>query len=82
MLGSKENNKAIKTLNDKLLETKNDIGVIASFLLSPLSKITNPENTTQLKLVKYSKSNRVNDFLIQSITSHFRKQFVIISCYK
>ena len=32
--------------------------------MSPLSKITNPENTTQFKLVKVSKSNRVNDLKI------------------
>ena len=29
--------------------------------MSPLSKITNPENTTQVKLVRDSNSNRVND---------------------
>ena len=32
--------------------------------MSPLSKITNPENTTQFKLVKDSTSNRVNDLKI------------------
>ena len=32
--------------------------------MSPLSKITNPENTTQFKLVKDSNSNRVNDLKI------------------
>ena len=31
--------------------------------MSPLSKITNPENRTQFKLVKDSSSNRVNDLL-------------------
>ena len=36
----------------------------ASYLLSPLSKITNPENSTQFKLVKDHNSNRVNDLLI------------------
>ena len=30
----------------------NDRGILASFLMSPLSKITNPENTIQFKLVK------------------------------
>ena len=30
-------------------------------MLSPLSKITNPENSSQFKLVKDSNSNRVND---------------------
>ena len=55
------NNHAIDTLNNKLLEVMNDRGILASYLMSPLSKITNPENTTQFKLVKASNSNRVND---------------------
>ena len=38
----------------------NDRGILASYLMSPLSKITNPENTTQFKLIKDSSSNRVN----------------------
>ena len=41
--------------------------------MSPLSKITNPENTSQFKLVKDSSSNRVNDLLIHiliTITLH------------
>ena len=40
------NNQAIENLNDKLLEIMNDRGIIASYLMSSLSKITNPENTT------------------------------------
>ena len=51
----------------------NDRGIIASYLLSPLTKITNPENTNQLKLVKGCTSNRVNDLLIHNtipITLH------------
>ena len=58
---SMTNNKAIENLNNKLLEVMNDRGIIASCLLSPLAKITNPENSTQFKLVKDSSSNRVND---------------------
>ena len=61
---SKENNLALENLNNKLLEIMNDRGILASYLMSPLSKITNPENTTQFKLVKYSTSNRVNDLKI------------------
>ena len=61
MIISKENNLAIEILNNKLLEIMNDRGIIASYWMSPLSKITNPENTTQFKLVKYASSNRVND---------------------
>ena len=37
--------------------------IIASYLLSPLCKITNPENTSQLNLVKDSNSSRVTDLL-------------------
>ena len=68
-----KNNQAIQNLNNKLLEIMNDRGIIASYLLSPLAKITNPENTTQLNLVKDSSSNRVNDLLIHNsipITLH------------
>ena len=56
-----KNNQAIKNLNYKLLEIMNDRGIISSHLLSPLSKNTNSENTSQFKLVKDSTSNRVND---------------------
>ena len=34
--------------------------------MSPLSKITNPENTSQYKLVKDHNSNRVNDLKIHN----------------
>ena len=59
-----KNNQAIENLDNKLLEVMNDKGIIASYLLSPLAEIFNPENTTQFKLVKDSNSNRVNDLLI------------------
>ena len=68
-----KNNQAIENLDNKLLEIMNDRGIIASYLLSPLAKITNPENTTQFKIVKDSSSNRVNDLLIHNtkpITLH------------
>ena len=58
------NNKAIENLNNKLLEIMNDRGILASYLMSPLSKITNPENTTQFNIVKDSTSNRVTDLKI------------------
>ena len=41
-------------------------GIIASYLVSPLSKITNSVNTSQFKLVKDSISNRVDDLLIHN----------------
>ena len=67
------NNKALENLNNKILEIINDRGILATFLMSPLSKITNPETTNQLKLVKDSSSNRVNNLLIKNtipITLH------------
>ena len=70
---SKENNLALENLNNKLLEIMNDRGILASYLMSPLSKITNPENTTQFKLEKDPSSNRVNDLKIHNsipITLH------------
>ena len=66
MLNCKENNKALETLNNKILGKMNDRCLIASFLMSPLSKITNPGNTTQFKLVKDSNSNRFNGLLIHN----------------
>ena len=42
-----KNNQAIENLNNKLLEIMNDRGILATYLMSPLSKITNPENTSQ-----------------------------------
>ena len=51
----------------------NDRGILASSLMSPLSKRTNPENTTQLRLVKDFSSIRVIDLLIHNsipITFH------------
>ena len=51
----------------------NDRGILATYVLSSLSKITNPENTTQLKLVKDHNSIRVNDLLMKNripITLH------------
>ena len=61
-----KNNQAIENLNNKLLEIMNDRGILASYLMSPLSMIPNPENTTQFKLVKDSNSNRVNDLKINN----------------
>ena len=70
---SKDNNLALENLNNKLLEIMNDRGTLATYLMSPLSKITNPENTTQFKLEKDPSSNRVNDLRIHNsipITLH------------
>ena len=43
-----------------------DRGILASWLMSPLSKITNPEKTSQFNLVKDSSSKRGNDLLIHN----------------
>ena len=59
-----KNNLAIENINDNLLEIMNDRGILATYLMSPLSRITNPENSSQFKLVKDSSSNRVNDLKI------------------
>ena len=64
MLTSKENNKALENLNKKLLEMLNCRGIIASFLMSPLSKIKNPDNKNQFELVDDPNSQRVVDLLI------------------
>ena len=53
-----KNNQAIENLNNKLLEIMNDRGILDTYLMSHSSKIANPENTTQFKLVKDSNSNR------------------------
>ena len=60
---AKENNEAPENFNNTLLETMNDRGILASYLLSPSSKITNPEEVSLFKLVKDLNSSRVNDLL-------------------
>ena len=70
---SNNKNKALENLHNEFLEIMNDEGILASDLMSPLSEITNPENTSQFKLVTDSSSNRVNDLLIHNsipITLH------------
>ena len=67
---STENNRALENLNNKRLEIMNDRGILATCLIS---KTTNPENSTHLKLLKDSSSNRVNDLLMKKtkpITLH------------
>ena len=44
----------------------NDRSILASYLMSPLSKITHPKNDSQFKLVKDPSSNRVNDLKIHN----------------
>ena len=61
-----KDNQAIENLDNKLLEIMNDRGILASYLMSPLSKITNPENTSQFNLVKDPSSKRVNNLKIHN----------------
>ena len=49
---SKEDNKALTSLNNTLLGIVIDRGLIASYLLSPLSQVTNPEKTNRFKFSK------------------------------
>ena len=62
VLTSKENIKALSNLNDRVLAIMNDRGIIASYLILPLSKVTNPELTSQFTPVRDPSLNRVNDF--------------------
>ena len=61
-----KNNQAIENINNNLLEIMNDRGILTTYLMSPLSRITNPENTSQFRLEKDSSSNRVNDLKIHN----------------
>ena len=45
---SSKNNKAIENLNNKLLDIMNARGILASYLMSPLSKNTNPKTLLNL----------------------------------
>ena len=66
---SKENNKALENLNNKLLEIMNDRGLLASYLLFPSSKVTNPEHNSLFTLVEDPSANGVNDLLINKTKS-------------
>ena len=54
IIETSNNNKALEKLNNKLLEIMNDRGILATYLMSPLSRISNPENSSQFKPVKDS----------------------------
>ena len=61
-----KNNLAIENISNNLLEIMNDRGILATYLMSPLSRITNLDNKSQFRLVKDSSSNRVNDLKINN----------------
>ena len=60
----KEKIKTLLNLNDKLLNIMNDRGILVSYLMSPLSKITSLAHTSQSTLRRIPDSNRVSDLLI------------------
>ena len=68
MLASKGNNKVKKNFNGKFSEKKTDRGILASYLLCPLSRIINLEHTSQFNLLKDSDPNRFNALLIKKTT--------------
>ena len=61
-----ENKQAKENLNNKLLEIMMDRGILKSCLVSPLSIITNPETTSQFKLVEDSSSHRFIHLLLHN----------------
>ena len=61
-----KNNLVIENINIILLELMTDRGILATYLMSPLSRITNLDNTSQFRLVKDHNSNRVNDLLMKN----------------
>ena len=70
-------NQALENSNDKLLEIRNNRGILASYLLSPLSKITISENANQFSLKKDHNSNRVNDLsLCKTLPVTLRKSLL------
>ena len=66
-LASKEDNKAISDLNEKLSKILNDNGMLAPNLASSLVNLFKPENESQFKLIKEINSIKMNDFLLNTI---------------
>ena len=56
----------ITSTGNKRQEIKKHRGILANYLMSPLSKITNPDNTTQFGSVNDSSSNRAKNLLIDN----------------
>ena len=57
------NNKAIKNLNEKILELMNDKGLIAPYLTTSLVELFKKDNKNQFRLRKDPNSTKMNDFL-------------------
>ena len=58
------NNKALKNLNEKVLDLMKDNGMIAPYLASSLDNLLKPENTSQFTLQTAPNSIKMNDFSI------------------
>ena len=58
------NNKAIESINEKVLELTNDKGMIASYLASYLVNFFKPENKSKFRIIRDLNSTMMNDFLI------------------
>ena len=59
-----DNNKAIETLKEKILELMDEKGMIAPYLTSSLVNLFKSENKSQFRLRKDPNSTKMNDFLI------------------
>ena len=58
------NNKAISDLYEKILELRNDKGMIAPYLTTSLVEVFKKDNNSQFRLRKDPNSTKMNDFLI------------------
>ena len=72
---SVKNNQAIANINNKLLEIMNDRGILATYLMSPLSKITNPKNTSQFNLEKIPAQK---ELMIWKYTTQYQLLYMVI----
>ena len=77
MLASKENNKALSNLNDNLLEKLIDRVIIESYFLSPLSKITHLQHTSQFKLVKFPEGEQGERFVNKQNNTCYSVQKIV-----
>ena len=59
-----KNNKAIKNLNEKILELMDENGLIVPYLTLFLVSVFRPENKSQIRLKKDLNSTNINDFII------------------
>ena len=63
------NNKAIENLNEKILELRNDKGIITPYLTTSLVEVFTKDSKSQFRLRKDPNSTKMNDFSIHGTTS-------------